>query len=170
MAVRRASLKVLLKRVKVEAITSLAQRSKMYSKDWIRALNMDLERLGVLDKEKRLQDPKPLNHHQEKDQSVQRMVGSRPQVVDCEFGNCNRKFDERKEKQSHLRNYNDALDQPELNTLNIAHSNVDVPQDLNGSGKGCEKQYKTLRRLKAHIKTARPQCTLNGEEQSDTVE
>ena len=70
--------------------------------------------------------------------------------------------------QRHLRIDNDALD--ELDTLAMSLFSVDVPKDLKFPAKGCKVQYKTLRWLKAHFKTAYPQCTFNGEEQSVTVE
>ena len=47
---------------------------------------------------------------------------------------------------------------------------VHVPTDIKCPAKGCKMQYKTLRWLKAYIKTGHPQCTMNGKEQSVTAE
>ena len=44
------------------------------------------------------------------------------------------------------------------------------PKDLKNTAKGCKKQNKTLKWLKVHTKTAHPQCTFNGKDQSVTVE
>ena len=68
---------------------------QVYAKDWLRALNLDLERLGIIRKDELMKNMKPLKYN-EVDQSTQRMVGSRPQILPCEAGNCSLNFIERK--------------------------------------------------------------------------
>ena len=68
---------------------------QVYAKEWLRALNLDLERLGIIRKDEWMKNTKPLKYN-EVDQSTQRMVGSRPQILPCQAGNCSLNFVERK--------------------------------------------------------------------------
>ena len=68
---------------------------QVYAKDWLRALNSDLERLGIIRKDEWMKKMKPLKYN-EVDQSTQRMVSSRTQILPCEAGTCSINFVERK--------------------------------------------------------------------------
>ena len=159
LAVRRANLWASIVKLKVDAVRSQAVKSKVYAKDWLRALDLDLDRLGIIRKDEWIKDPKPLKYNNEVDQSTQRMVGSRPQIVPCEAGNCSLKFAERKEMLRHLRRDHEALE--EQDNLQMTPFFSIIPKDnFNCPAARCKKQFKTLGWLKSHVAVAHPQCTL----------
>ena len=84
LAVRRAYLWASIVKLKLDAVKSQAVKSKVYAKDWLRALDLDLDRLGIIRKDESIKDPKPLKYNNEVDQKTQRMVSSRLQIVPCE--------------------------------------------------------------------------------------
>ena len=122
-------------------------------------MDLDLDRLGITRKDEWMRDPKPLKYNNEVDQSTQRMVGSRPQTVPCEAGNCSLKFAERKEMLRHLRRDHEALE--EQDNLQMTPFFSIIPKDnYNCPAARCKKQFKTLGWLKSHVALAHPQCTL----------
>ena len=87
------------------------------------------------------------------------MVGSRPQTVPCEAGNCSLNFAERQEMLRHPRRDHEALE--EQDNLQMTPFISIIPKDIyNCPAARCKKQYKTLGWLKSHVALAHPQCTL----------
>ena len=159
LAVRRAYLWASIVKLKVDAVKSQAVKSKVYAKDWLRALDLDLDRLGIIRKDESIKDPKPLKYNNEVDQKTQRMVSSRLQIVPCEAENCSFKFAERKEMLRHLRRDHEALE--EQDNLQMTPFFSIIPKDnYNCPAARCTKQFKTLGWLKSHVALAHPQCTL----------
>ena len=156
LAVRRAKLWLSLKKLQNdECITQ--RRKKTYSKDWMRALKFDLERLGVKDIEEWIRNPSKVDYSLNVNTQV-KSVGTREQIVACEIGNCARHCATIKEMRRHLRN--DHSESGEGLDMTPFQANKPTNASMVCPATDCKMTYKQIRWWLDHTEKAHPQCTI----------
>ena len=155
LAVRRAKLWLSLKKLQDDKF--LTRRRKMYSKDWMRALKFDLERLCVRDIEEWIRNPSKVEYSLNVNTQV-KLVGTREQIAAYEIGNCARHFATKKEMRRHLRNDHSESGERLDMTPFQANKPTNVPMVCPATG--CKMTYKQIRWWHDHMEKAHPQCTI----------
>ena len=143
LASRRAKLWLSLKKPQNEECIK-RRRKKTYSKDWMRALKHDLERLCVRDIEERIRNPSKVEYSLNVNTQV-KSVGAREQIVACEIGNCARHFATLKEMRRHLRN--DRSESSEGLDMTPFQANKPTNAPMVCPATGCKMTYKQIRWL-----------------------
>ena len=155
LAVRRAKLWLSLKKLQDDEF--ITRRRNTYSKDWIRALKLDLERLCVRDTEEWIRNPSNIEYSSNTNTQV-KSVGTREQIVACEIGNCARHFATIKEMRRHLRN--DRSESGEGLDMTPFQANIPTNAPMVCPATGCRMTYKQIRWWLDHVKKSHPQCTI----------
>ena len=155
LAVRRAKLWLSLKKLKDDEF--ITRRRKTFSKDWMRALKLDLERLCVKDIEEWIRNSSKVEYSLNVNTQV-KSGGTREQIVACVIGNCARHFATSKEMRRHLRN--DHSESGEGLDMSPFQANEPTRAPMVCPATGCKMTYKQIRWWLDNMEKAHPQCTM----------